>query len=140
MRVYPDANIYVTYLLGQKGEEAADRFFRQGIRCRFSIVGSDTMFAEVAQRCGNEGKVLLQKNIDDLKQAGKLEIIESTPEEKKEAAGRAFGLDFGRNDVLHCILARKHADVFVTDDRGLAKFASKTQKALDLRAFVESEP
>ena len=38
MKVYPDANIYITYLLGQKGEDEVVQFFKQGISCRFSIV------------------------------------------------------------------------------------------------------
>ncbi len=142
MKVYPDANIYVTYLLGQRGEAQADRFFKQGIGCRFSIVASNTMFAEVAQRCRNEGKMLLQKNIDDFRKAGKLEIIERTPEELKEAIEMTVELDgnFGRNDMLHSVLAKKYADIFVTNDRNLANFASKTQKAMSLEKFVGSKP
>ena len=142
MKVYPDANIYITYLLGQKGEAQADLFFKQGIGCRFSIVASNTMFAEVAQRCREEGKLLLQKNIDDFQKAGKLEIIERTPEELKEALemGIMTGQKFGRNDMLHALLARNHADIFVTNDKNLAKYASKTQKAMGIEEFVESEP
>lgn len=110
--------------------------------CRFSIVASNTMFAEVAQRCQEEGKLLLQKNINDFRKAGKLEIIERTPEELKEALemGVMTGQKFGRNDMLHSVLARNHADVFVTNDKNLAKHAAKTQKAMGLEEFVESEP
>jgi len=142
MKVYPDANIYITYLLGQRGEAMADCFFKQGIRCRFSIVASNIVFAEVAQRCQEEGKILLQKNIDDFRKAGKLEIIERTPEELKEALemGIKTGQEFGRNDMLHSVLARNHADVFVTNDKNLAKYAAKIQKAMSLEEFVESEP
>ena len=142
VNAYPDANIYITYLMGQRGEELAGKFFKQGIGCRFSIVASNTMFAEVAQRCGESAKILLQKNIDDLRNAGKLEIIEKTPEETRESVDMAVKVDgnFGRNDMLHTILAKKYADIFVTNDRKLAEFASKTQKAMSLEAFVESEP
>ena len=141
MKVYPDANIYITYLLGQKGEQLSDRFFKQGIGCRFSIVASNTMFAEVAQRCGESGKILLQKNIEDFKKVKKLEIIERTPEELREAIARGIETDqiFGRNDMLHSVLARNHSDVFVTDDKSLAKISAKTQIAMSLEDFVESE-
>ena len=141
MKVYPDANIYVTYLLGQKGEEKADRFFKQGIGCRFSIVASDTMFAEVAQRCDKNGMMLLQKNIDDLRKAGKLEVVTYTPEEVDEAYEIVLKtcLKYGRNDVLHTILAKKYADIFVTNDRNLSDFASKTQRVASLEMFVESK-
>jgi len=142
MKVYPDANIYITYLLGQKGEALAVKFFTQGLECRFSIVASNTMFAEVAQRCEGNGLMLLQKNVDEFKGANKLEIIEKTPEELKEAVETAvkLGESLGRNDVLHTILAKRCADVFVTNDRNLLKFAQKSQNAMSLKEFVGSEP
>ena len=142
MKVYPDANIYVTYLLGQNGEALADRFFKQGIGCRFSIVASNTMFAEVAQRCGGRGTMLLQKNIEDFKKTGKFDIVNYTPGDIEDAYNTVMkmGLTVGRNDILHSILSRKHADIFVTDDKDLAKFASKAQKVMKLAEFVESEP
>jgi len=142
MKVYPDANIYITYLLGQKGEAQADLFFKQGIGCRFSIVASNTMFAEVAQKCRGSGTLLLQKNIEDFKKAGKLDIVNYTPDDIEEAYKMVMrmGLTVGRNDVLHSILSRKHADILVTDDKGLAKFASKTQKVMKLAEFIDSEP
>lgn len=143
MKVYVDANVYVTYLLGQRGEELAHRFFGQGISCRFSIVASNTMFAEVAQRCGRSAIMLLQENIDDFEMAEKLEVHRVEKEETNEAvrlneeAGRIFGL----NDMEHALIARKFADAFVTEDRGLARYLRKTfgQNVFLLREFVESE-
>jgi len=144
MKVYPDANLYITFLLGQRGEEAANRFFRQGISCRFSIVASNTMFAEVAQRCGRSGIILLQKNIDDFKKAGKLEVHEVDKDETDEAVrmNLASGRRFGLNDMEHAIIARKCADIFVTDDKKLALYLRKTsgQEVALLSEFVDSEP
>lgn len=140
MKVYPDANIYVTYLLGQRGEALADKFFKQGISCRFSIVASDTMFGEVAQRCERSAIMLLQKNIDDYKKAGKIELIAENPLifSLADNLNRKTGRKFGMNDIIHVLLASAHADVFVTSDRNLAAFASKYVKAATLESFVES--
>ena len=125
MKVYPDANIYITYLLGQKGEDEVVQFFKQGISCRFSIVASDTMFAEVARRCGQNSIILLQKNVDEFKKAGKLELIHENPE-IFEGAGprinRETGKEYGLNHIIHTLLAKEHADVFVTSDGTLAEF------------------
>ena len=142
MKVYPDANVFITYLLGQKGEQTADRFFKQGIGCRFSIVASKVMFAEVAKRCGQDGIILLQKSIDGLQNAGKLEIVDYAPDEVEEAyaAVMKMSASIGRNDALHSILSKKYADILVTDDRDLARFASKAQKVMGLAEFVDSKP
>ena len=143
MKVYPDANIYVTYLLGQRGEELADRFFKQGIGCRFSIVASDTMFAEVANRCGRTAILLLQRNIDDFRKGGKLEIHTVQKDETDEAVRMNIDskLEFGLNDMEHSLIARKKADVFITQDGALAKYLRQKygQKVFLLREFVNSE-
>jgi len=144
MKIYPDANIYITYLLGQKGEQMSDRFFKQGIGCRFSIVASNTMFAEVAQRCKGSGIMLLQKNIDDFKRVGKIETHIVNQEETEEAVrmNSASGKIFGLNDMTHSLLAGKYADVFVTNDGDLVKFLKEEygQNAVMLKEFVDSEP
>ena len=142
MKVYPDANIYVAYLLGQRGEELADRFFKLGIGCKFSIVASNTVFAEVAQRCGESGKILLQKNIDDFTKAGKLELLLETPAifDSADRINMESGEKYGINDVIHVLLATAHADVFITNDAGHARFASRYVKAVSLSEFLKSEP
>ncbi|MCX6772564.1 MAG: hypothetical protein NTV88_02220 [Candidatus Micrarchaeota archaeon] len=144
MKVYPDANIYITYLLGQRGEALADRFFKQGIGCRFSIVASNTMFAEVAQRCKGSGVMLLQKNIDDYKKVGKLEvhIMENAEIDEAEKLDLASGCTYGQNDMEHSLIARKLADAFITDDKRLAKYLRKEfgQTVFLLEEFVNSKP
>jgi len=144
MKVYPDANIYITYLLGQRGEGRTDSFFKQGIGCRFSIVASNIMFAEVAQRCGGSGIILLQKNIDDFQKAGKLETLRVSVEETNESVrmNKASGNAFGLNDMTHALLAGKYADLFVTNDKELKKHlkANYGQKVLLLDEFLASEP
>lgn len=142
MKVYPDANIYITYLLGQKGEALTNRFFKQGLSCRFSIVASNTMFAEVAQRCKDEGNVLLQKNIDDFKKAGKLEMVEPSEEddEMADSLDLKSGKKYGLNDFTHALLARRYADIFVTNDEKFAPAASKLVRTETLRRFVASKP
>ena len=72
MKAYLDANIYVCYLLGEEGEEEIDRLFEIACKCRFSIVASNTVFAEVQRRCQNAAVPLLQFQIDKLNKAGKL--------------------------------------------------------------------
>ena len=144
MKVYPDANIYITYLLGQRGEEMAERFFKQGIGCRFSIVASKTVFAEIAQRCGGQGVILLQNTVDNFKKAGKLEIWNLTANDTREATTLNIeaGLRFGHNDMEHALIARKAGALLVTNDGKLAKHLNEKfrQGAIGLEEFVESEP
>ncbi len=35
MKAYPDANVYVCYLLGEAGEDDAEKFFRRSADCEF---------------------------------------------------------------------------------------------------------
>jgi predicted nucleic acid-binding protein len=144
MKVYHDANIYITYLLGQKGEVQADLFFKQGIGCRFSIVASKTVFAEIAQRCGGQGIIILQNTVDNFKKAGKLEIWNLTAEDTGEATTLNIqaGLRFGHNDMEHALIARKSGALFVTNDRKLARHLNEKfkQGTIGLEEFVESEP
>jgi len=71
MKVYPDANIYIAYLLGQKGEAMETASSSRVSDAGFPLWHQNIMFAEVAQRCGGNGILLLQKNIDDFQKAGK---------------------------------------------------------------------
>ena len=100
------------------------------------------MFAEVARRCGQNSIILLQKNVDEFKKAGKLELIHENPEifEGADRINRETGKEYGLNDIIHTLLAKEHADVFVTSDGTLAEFASNYVKAMSLKEFLESEP
>lgn len=141
MKVYVDANVYVTYLLGQSGEGMADRFFRQGISCRFSIVASNTVFAEVAQRCGRSAMMLLQKTVDDFRNVGKLELVEPS-EEDDESADRLdlqSGGKYGVNDFTHALLAKKYADIFVTNDEKFIPSATKLVRTFTMEEFLASK-
>lgn len=142
MKVYPDANIYIAYLLAEKDEPLIDTFFRQGASCRFTIVASKTMFAEIAQICQGKSILLLQKHIDDFKEAGKLEIVDKTSEDVEKAIELDIksGKKCGLNDFLHAILAKKYADVLVTNDAKLIPHASKIVRTMKMKDFLISEP
>ena len=122
----------------------AERFFKQGIGCRFSIVASKTVFAEIAQRCGGQGVILLQNTVDNFKKAGKLEIWNLTANDTREATTLNIeaGLRFGHNDMEHALIARKAGALLVTNDGKLAKHLNEKfrQGAIGLEEFVESEP
>ncbi|MFA5108072.1 MAG: PIN domain-containing protein [Candidatus Micrarchaeia archaeon] len=138
MKVYVDANIYITYLLGEKGEADAEIFFKKGIGCKFIIVASKTTFAEISMICGGRANILLQKHIDDFKNAGKLEIVEKTLEDTQ----KAMELDlqsknrYGINDFIHAILAKKHADILVTNDLKFLPTAAEIVKSSRLEKFI----
>lgn len=138
MRVYADTNIYVAYLLGEKGEAEADRFFRRGIGCKFILVASNTIFSEIALACGGRALPLLQKHIDDFKDAGKLEVVEENEGQTEEARelNEKTGNRYGLNDFSHAILAKKHADLFVTNDFRFLGTASKIVKTKKLGNFL----
>jgi predicted nucleic acid-binding protein len=136
MRVYVDANIYITYLLGQRGEENCNKYFKKSIDCHFSIVCSKTTFAEISMICGSESKLLLQKHIDEFKSAGKLEVVEKLEKDVEIAIGEGETSGLGFNDIVHMILAKRHADIFVTEDRRLEEYASKEMEVRGLNDFL----
>lgn len=142
MKVYLDANIYVTHLLGQRGEEMVADFFRKSAACLFSLAVSKLAFAEVAQACNGTGIMLLQKHIDDFKSMRKIEVIEKTAEDDENAKllNIQTGRKYGFNDCAHALLAKKHADVFVTDDKKLSELASQFVKTFTLKEFLASKP
>lgn len=125
MKVYADANIYITYLLGQRGEEKCDYFFKKSIECHFSIVCSKTTFAEIVMICGEEAKILLQNHVDEFRGARKLEIVQRLEEDMEVAMTKGKESGLGFNDILHKILAERHADVFITEDKRLFEFSKK---------------
>ncbi len=140
MKAYLDANIYVCYLLGEKGEAEIDRLFEIAAKCRFSLVGSNTAFAEVQRRCGYMAVPLLQTTINKLQKAGKLAIVNENEGEITKAIemNATTGNRFGRNDFIHAILASRYADVFVTNDREFSGEASKIVETRSLADFLRT--
>ncbi len=140
MKAYLDANIYVCYLLGERGEEEVDRALSIATECKFSIVASQAVFGEVQYCCGNEAVPLLQITMEKLSKPGKIAIEKTTEAEVSEASSlnEKTGERFGQNDFLHAIMAARHADCFVTADRKFAPEASKIVKTLTLDEFLKS--
>lgn len=139
MKVYPDANIFITLVLGETREDEAELFFKKSSDCLFSLVVSKTTFGEVNRRLEFKGILLLQKFIDDFTRAGKLEIIEKTGEDTEKAIilnARTSG-EFGVNDFTHALLAKRYADVFVTNDFKFIKTASNIVKTESLEYFLK---
>ena len=139
VKIYLDANIYVNYLLGQKGEELAAEAFRRCIGCSFSIVSSPTVFDEVIVAC--KGNTLLLQNLaDSLKKAGKLEILEEGTELHWKAAdlNEKSRKKYGLNDFIHALHTRDNADLFVTGDLKFRPEAAKIAKTATLREFLAS--
>ncbi len=139
MRVYPDANIYLRLLLAEPGEELANRFFKRSADCLFDLAVSKTTFGEVNRRCEGRGSIWLQDHLDKFKGAGKLVVVEKSKEDAAGADRLNFetGNEFGVNDFLHALLARRHADVLVTDDFRFITPASKIVKTMSLSEFLE---
>ncbi len=138
MRVYLDANIYIAYLQGESCEDEIADFFRIGADCRFEIVASRTTFEEVAQICGDSATMLLQQHVDEFRNAKKLAVVEKSPEDHEKAIGingQTHGR-YGFNDIIHLLLAQKHADVLLSNDKKLLLFAPKFVKAKTLQEFM----
>ena len=138
MKAYFDANIYVSYLLGHKNCEIIDGIFKEGIKCKFSIVASNTIFREIANACKGSGIMLLQIHIDKFKAANKLQIIAESTEENRLAVelNEKTGHELGENDCRHLVVAKKYADVFITDDAKLCRLATSTFRACPSRKFL----
>lgn len=137
MRAYLDANIYVCYLLGEEGEEEISELFGTCAGCKFEIIASKTVFAEVQKRCRTSATVLLQALIDRLLPIGKIRMVEMSDEdyEQADSLNSKTGGKFGINDFSHALLAAKYADVFVTNDRQFSPQASGLARTLSLAAF-----
>ena len=138
MRVYPDANIYLTYLLGRRGEGGVQRFFDLGLKCKFVLIVSTTTFAEVQQGAQGKGSLLLQRHIDEFQGAGKIEVISRTPDEVSLAVkyNDQTAKVYGVNDYLHALMARNKADIFVSDDLQFRNEAKKFVCTMTLKEFL----
>lgn len=139
MKIYLDSNIYLDYLLGQKGEELAAEAFRRSIGCSFTIVSSPTVVEEVILAC--KGNTILMQNLwDNLKKAGKLSIVQKDAATVQEAIllNEKTGGEYGRNDFIHAILAEKHADIFVTRDLEFMPSAKGITRSETLAEFLSN--
>lgn len=141
MRVYLDSNIYIAYLLDEKNAEEIADFLRKSSDCLFEIVASRTTFEEVAQICGDSAKMLLLQHLDEFRSAKKLTIVERSAEDLERALiiNEQTRGEYGLNDITHLLLAQKHADMLVSNDKKLLPFASKFVKAKTVRVFLSSE-
>ena len=138
MKAYLDSNVFITYLLGQKGEDEIDLLLKKCAGCSFSIVSSTTVFAEIQSRCEGSATILLQKLSDDLERLGKLEIYAPDDEtrEKADDLNLQTGKRYGLNDFIHALLSSKKADFFVTNDFAFMPIASKYSNVKSVRSFL----
>ena len=138
MKAYLDSNVFITYLLGQKGEDEVDLLLKKCAGCSFSLVSSTTAFAEIQSRCKGHATLLLQKLVDDLDGLGKLEIYAPDDETWKKASDLNLqtGKEYGINDFMHALISSKKADWFVTNDFEFLPIASKYSKAKSVRSFL----
>lgn len=138
MRVYPDANIYVSYLLGDAQEELAEEFFNKSASCRYEIVVSKVTFGEIQHVCGDRAGLLMQKHLNEFEKNGKIINVEKTDEDRKKALelNEKTNRKFGINDFLHAILAGQHADMLVTNDLEFKETASRIVRTLTLKEFL----
>jgi len=141
MKVYLDSNIYIAYLLDEKNSEEIAGFLQQSADCHFEIVASRTTFEEVAQICGDSARMLLQQHLDMFRGAKKLTVVERSSEDLERALkiNEQTRGEYGLNDITHFLLAQKHADMLVSNDKKLLPFASKFVKAKTVREFLSSE-
>ena len=140
MRVYPDSNIYLSYILDDGQSAPAEEFFSRSASCLFEIVVSNTTFEEVQRRCENRAIMLIQNHLDEFKKAGKIHIVSKTPEENERAIllNSETGGEFGQNDFIHAILAYRHSDLFVTNDFRFMKNARTIANTLSLEQFLRT--
>jgi predicted nucleic acid-binding protein len=138
MKAYFDANIYVSYLLGEKNCELIQSIFNLGASCKFSIVLSKTALKEIENATKGSGSMLFQVHIGTFRRMGKLDVILAAEEDraKAEQINKSLGARLGENDILHCMLAKKYADVFVTSDRALLTYASQRMASFTPEHFL----
>jgi len=140
MKAYLDANIFICYLVGERGEEEIEALFDACVSCKFGIVASKIVFGEVQARCKTSSVILLQNTIDRLRNNGKLEIADISKEDfvRAESLNHESGGKFGINDFCHAILAAREADVFVTNDREFSGEAARIAKTMSLGKFIQT--
>ncbi len=81
---------------------------------------------------------MLQKHIGCFKNAGKLEVVEKTPEDwalAKKLNETARGV-YEPNDFLHAIIAKRHGAIFVSNDRQFRSEAERIAETVSLREFL----
>jgi predicted nucleic acid-binding protein len=145
VKAYLDSNVFITYLLGQEGEDEIDCLLKKCAGCSFSVVSSTVVFAEIQARCSGHATMLLQKLTDDLDRLGKLEIFAPDDETRKKADSLNLlgGNEFGITDFMHALLSGKKADLFVTNDFEFMPTASKYTKVKSVSSFLsdlEAQP
>ena len=141
MKVYLDSNVYIAYLLGEKNADEIAGFLQISAACHFEIVASRTTFEEVAQICGDSAKMLLQQHLNEFRSAKKLTVVERSEEDLERALiiNEQTRGEYGLNDITHLLLALKHANILVSNDKKLLPFASKFVKAKTVGEFLSSE-
>ncbi len=137
MRAYFDSNLLVSYFLGQHQESLINGLLKKSASCAFVIVTSDVVFAEIEQVCGERARMLRQDFIDEFKALGKLSIVKRDAQALEEALAlnEKTNARYGLNDFTHVLLAKKHADLFVTNDLKFKKMASEHIQTRDAGEF-----
>ncbi len=115
-RIYADANIFLDYLENRTDNirslgEFAFQLFRRTLECEFFIVSSDWVLEEL--KASVQGLTVLNVLLRDLRETGKIEVLERTESEAKEAKK----LSKNWTDALHALIAKRgKAEFIVTRD------------------------
>ncbi len=120
MLIYIDTNVYLDYILQRKSrlaphDEFAFLLLQRALKCEFEIIVSDILLKELERHAQ---KLDIDKTIKPLRIKNKIIGIQSSYEDKKEAAMLKSSHDIPFNDILHYVLAlRAGAECIVTNDR-----------------------
>ncbi|MFH1234549.1 MAG: PIN domain-containing protein [Candidatus Diapherotrites archaeon] len=127
MRVFVDTNIFLDYYFDRKDSikplgEFAFNFFRDALKCKFSILLCNPVIRELEKTVGLEKIGVFKSHMSALKLAGKLEIIEETTWQVSEAQNlnRRRGLPL--NDCIIAVMARDQGVSIVTRDMHFWEF------------------
>ncbi len=137
MKAYPDANVYLSLFLGERNEGVAEQFFEKSLDCLFTVVASTVTFREIDRRLDGQATLLLGHHLKHFQEKGKIQVIRPDHLEEQISLRRKENQpDIGLNDWRHIVLAERHADVLVSNDRLMLLRAKPFVRAVDLDGFI----
>ena len=124
MKLYIDTNVYLDYFLDRKKSEYAFRLFKKSLACRFHIIISDQVLAELYRQ-------IEYSEIKFLFELLKHKMIFVKSEISDEIYAKTIPTHF--EDALHIALAKKSgADTIVTNNTKDFCLIFKTNSPEDL--------
>ena len=121
MKVFGDTHIFVDYYLNRSGGvvplgEFAFQFFKSAVECKFFVIICQPVIDEICDAISKTEQVVWEMVLCNLRDAKKIELVEFSKEQVKEARILSKERDVPLYDALFAIVARDNDAVLVSRD------------------------